>query len=109
MLSENERTEEAVKFILYNLCYHYRDGDAPLSPEELEILLKDDEDRKQRRKTYCECLEWAKLHPDFDYSTLLLEKRRYSNEYIHSYLMEMFMQMENAGVFEKFFQESSSP
>lgn len=104
----DKEIKQALGYILYNLCYHHRDGDAPLSQEEIEILLLDDEDRKQRRKTYCICLEWAKKNPDVVYTDLLLEKRRYSNEYIHSYLMEMYMQMENAGVFEKFSQESSS-
>lgn len=99
--------ELAIGCILYNLCYHHRDGEAPLSPEEIEILLLDDEDRKQRRVAYCMCLEWAKSNPDISYVNLLLEKRRYSNQYIYAYLMEMYEQMKSAGVFEKFYQDAS--
>lgn len=98
----NQEITVALGFILYNLCYHHLDGDLPLPQEEIEILLLDDEDRKQRRKTYCTCLDWAKSHPDLNYVEMLLEKRRYSNEYVYSYLMRMYEQMEENGVFRKY-------
>ena len=101
----DQEIRQALGYILYNLCYHHRDGDVPLSNEELEILLDDDEDRKIRRFTYCSCLKWAQSNPEENFSQLLLEKRNYSNEYIFSYLMQMLEQIKQHGVLEKFERE----
>ena len=97
--------KKALAAILYNLCFHHRDGDKPFSREEIELHLLGDEDRKVRRNTYCESLLWCKKNPKFDYSSILLEKRNYTNLYIHSYLMEMLCQLEKAGVLDKFLNE----
>lgn len=105
MMTDQE-IKQALGYILYNLCYHHRDGDAPLSVEELDILLLDDEDRKIRRSTYCSCLKWAEMNPKENYTQLLLEKRNYSNEYIHSYLMKMLDQIDKYGILKKFEAET---
>ncbi|MGC1508243.1 hypothetical protein [Ketobacter sp.] len=100
-----EDIKKALSAILYNLCFHHRDGDKPLSSEEIKLLLMGDEDRKVRRNTYCESLLWSKKNAEFDYSSVLLEKRSYTNLYIHSYLMEMLCQLEKAGVLDIFLNE----
>ena len=94
--------ENALGFILYNLCYHHKKGDIPLDKREIELLRLDDDDRKTRRYTYCTCLLWAKINPSFPYTSILLEKRNYSDVYIFNYLMVMLQQIEDSGVLEKF-------
>jgi len=99
---------EALGFILYNLCYHHKDKDIPLNNRELELLTLDDDDRKIRRCTYCTCLLWVKTNPTFSYSSILLENRNYSDEYIFKYLMGMLQQIEESGALKKFHSEDAS-
>ena len=103
----NQELQKSLSFILYNLCYHHKDGNPPLSNHEIDRLLSDGEDNKTRRNTYCKCLIWAKDNPSANYQDIMLENRSYTNEYIYSYLMKMYEQIEDANIFEKYELENS--
>lgn len=86
--------------ILYNYCFHKVDIAEPLSSKELELLVGDKGDSIVRRTSYCEILLWVEEHPEFDYCSALLVKRKgCDSKAIHKYLIRMKEQLDVNGVF----------
>jgi len=100
---------DALGFILYNYCYHNQPKSPPLNSTELESINGPGEDQRIGRRTYCTVLKWAQENPDFDFSSILLSKRKeLTNENTYQHLMAMLNQLEDYGILTEFDKERES-